>query len=193
MTEQSFSLIPFPAPAIPDITITGHISRPGNLIALRYLLMGSAEDILLPSPVEHSSRKDDLWMTTCFEFFLACKGQSQYWEFNMSPSRDWNVYRMDAYRRVGFREETSIQRLPFEARKEGNAFVLNVVVDLSPIFQPDALLEMGITAIIQTKYGNETCWALTHPAAQADFHLRESFILELAPQTHPSEQSAPGG
>jgi hypothetical protein len=195
MTAQHFSLIPFPAPAIPDITITGHISRQGNLLALRYLLTGKADDVFVPSPVEHSTRKDDLWTQTCFEFFLAIKGQPQYWEFNMSPSGDWNVYRMDAYRRVGFRKETSIQRLPFEAQKEANTFVLNAVVDLSPIFQPgfaSELLEVGITAVIQKKDGKETYWALTHPAHGADFHLRESFILALAAQTHPLGQSAPG-
>jgi hypothetical protein len=196
MTEHSFSLIPFPAPAIPNIEITGRISRQGCLLALSYLLIGKTEDIILPSPVEHPNRKDELWKGTCFEFFLAQKGQPQYWEFNMSPSGDWNVYRMDAYRRVGFREETSIQRVQFETRKEASTFVLNAVVDLNPIFQHSCdsdLLEIAITAIIQTKDGNETYWALTHPAPQADFHRRESFILELAAQTHPSGQSVPGG
>ena len=192
MTEQAFSLIPFPAPVIPAITVTGYISRQGNLFAAHYLLAGMAQDVFLPSPVEHPSRTDELWRQTCFEFFLAVRGQPQYWEFNMSPSGAWNVYRMDAYRRVGFREETSIQRLPFEARREANTFVLNAVVDLSPIFQLDDLLEVGITAVIQTRHSKETYWALTHPAPQADFHLRESFILALAAQTHPLGQSAPG-
>jgi len=196
MTAQSFSLIPFPTPTIPAITITGHISRQDNLLNLHYSLTGNIEDIFLPSPVEHPSRKEELWKGTCFEFFLAQKGQPQYWEFNMSPSGDWNVYRMDAYRRVGFREETLIQQVQFQTRKEASTFVLNAVVDLSPIFQhvfDSDLLEIAITAIIQTKDGNETYWALTHPAPQADFHRRESFILELAAQTHPSGQSAPGG
>jgi hypothetical protein len=192
MTEQSFSLIPFPAPAIPKITITGHISRRGNLLAVSYLLTGHAQDIFVPSPVEHPSRKDELWKQTCFEFFLAVKDQPQYREFNMSPSGDWNVYRMDAYRRVGFREETSIERLPFEAQKEEHRFVLNAIVDLSSLFPLNDLLEVAITAVIQTKDGTETYWALTHPAPQADFHLRESFILALAPQTHPLGQAAPG-
>jgi hypothetical protein len=89
-----------------------------------------------------------------------------------------------------------IQQVQFQTRKEASTFVLNAVVDLSPIFQhgfDSDLLEIAITAIIQTKDGNETYWALTHPAPQADFHRRESFILELAAQTHPSGQSAPGG
>jgi hypothetical protein len=110
----------------------------------------------------------------------------------MSPSGDWNVYRMDAYRRVGFREETSIQQLPFEVQREDHTLTVVTTINLSPIFQQNDNLEIGITAVIQTRDGKETYWALTHPAPQADFHLRESFILALAPQTHPLGQSAPG-
>jgi hypothetical protein len=193
MTERSFSLIPFDAPKIPKISITGKVSLQNNIMTVHYLLAGKLEDISLPSRSLNPSREDDLWKMTCFEFFLAMKGQPQYWEFNMSPSGDWNVYHMDAYRRIGFREETSIQRLPFECWNEAGIFHLNLCVDLNPILEQDQFLELGITAIIQTTGGNETYWALSHPASSADFHLRESFILELAEQAHLSKQSAPGG
>jgi hypothetical protein len=117
---------------------------------------------------------------TCFEFFLAVKESPQYWEFNMSPSGDWNAYHMDAYRRIGFREEILIQQLPFQIQKDANNFLLRAEIDLSPILHPEQALDIGITAIIQTLDGNETYWALVHPAPQADFHLRESFIIGLA-------------
>ena len=111
----------------------------------------------------------------------------------MSPSGDWNVYRMDAYRRMGFRQERGLLQLPFEIKKEANGYSLDVAADLTPVFRLGEELELGITAIIQTTEGYETYWALTHPGTQADFHLRESFVLWLGGQTHPSEQSAPGG
>jgi hypothetical protein len=185
MTERSFSLIPYPAPAIPDIQITGIISRQNNLFEVRYSLIGCLDKIIVPSPSASPSRKDDLWKATCFEFFMALKDRPQYWEFNLSPSGNWNVYRMDAYRRVGFREETSIQPLPLEVQREDHALTLTTALDLNPIFQRSDDLEVGITAVIQTEDGSETYWALAHPAPQADFHWRESFILALAPQTHP--------
>jgi len=193
MTERSFSLIPFDAPNIPKISITGKISLQNNIITLHYLLAGKIEEILLPTKTMNPTRKDELWKMTCFEFFLAIKDQPQYWEFNMSPSGDWTVYHMDAYRRIGFREETSIQQLPFGFRNEAGIFHLNMLVDLNPILEQDQFLELGITAIVQTTGGDETYWALSHPAPSADFHLRESFILELAEQAHLSQQSAPGG
>jgi hypothetical protein len=204
MTERSFSLSPFPAPNLPNISITGAISIQMNILHLSYSLMGNVEDVFLPPTFVTPCRKDELWKTTCFEFFLAVKDQPQYWEFNLSPSGDWNVYYMDKYRRVGFREETSIQELAFEVQmtpvtmsslaesNEVGVFQLNAMLNLNSIVPQNQLLEFGITAIIQTTNGNETYWALAHPAPFADFHLRESFILGLAGQTCLSQQSAPG-
>ena len=126
------------------------------------------------------ARKDELWQTTCFECFLAIPDGPQYWEFNMSPSGDWNVYHMDAYRRVGVREETSIQQLPFAVQKDVDCFSLEVSVDLDPIIRQENIVQVGISSVIQTKDGIESYWALAHPNPQADFHLRESFILVLA-------------
>ena len=193
MIEQSVSLIPFPARNIPKISITGKISRKSNLLALHYSIAGNIEEIFIPLPSGHPMRNDELWKTTCFEFFLAIKGRPQYWEFNMSSSGDWNVYRMEAYRRIGFREETSIRRIPLEIKKNATDFVLDVAVDLNPIIQREQNLEIGVTAVIQTKDGNQTFWALTHPAPQADFHLRESFVLTVAGQTHLSQESSVAG
>jgi hypothetical protein len=193
MTESSFSLIPFPAPYTPNISITGKISLQNNIIALDYSLAGKTEDVLFPAVSPHPARRDELWKSTCFEFFLAVKDRPPYWEFNLSPSGDWNVYHMEAYRRVNFKEEGSIQQLPSEVQREGNRFHLNVLVDLNPILPPDQILSVGITAVIQTSDNGDSYWALAHPASDPDFHLRESFIIELAEQAHFAGQSAPGG
>jgi hypothetical protein len=162
------------------------------VLTLHYALTGQLEAVILPARAEVPGRRDELWRHTCFEFFLAVKDQPAYWEFNMSPSGDWNVYHMDSYRRVGFREETSIRQLLFEMQEARDELTLSVTVDLTPMAQPHDSLEIGPAAVIQTKAGQETYWALTHPAPQADFHLRESFTLALAGQTHPAAQSAPG-
>ncbi|HLO13670.1 MAG TPA: DOMON-like domain-containing protein [Anaerolineales bacterium] len=193
MTQQTFSLVPFPASNIPGITITGKIARQNNIIALHYSLTGNLDNIFFPSPSEPPGRKNELWKTTCLEFFLAIQDQPGYWEFNMSPSGDWNVYHMDAYRRVGFTEETSLQCLRFVPnRNEADIFTLEATVDLSPIIEQSQLVEVSVTAIIQTKDGAQSYWALTHPASQADFHLRESFILVLAEQTRLAQRSVLG-
>jgi hypothetical protein len=180
MSEHPFSLIAFPNRNIPDINISGGIARQNNILTIHYSLMGNAELIRFPEISSHPTRKDDLWRATCYEFFLAIPDGSQYWEFNMSPSGDWNIYHMDAYRRVGFREETSIPQLQFSIRRELKCVLVEAMVDLNSMFAVENPIQAGVTSVIQTKDGNETYWALSHPSSQADFHLRESFILELA-------------
>jgi hypothetical protein len=193
MIEQSFTLIPFPALDIPAISLTGYLSLQRQFLTLHYSLSGNTEVILLPPISLNPSRKAELWKATCFEFFLAIQDQPGYWEFNMSPSGDWNVYRMDAYRRIGFREEAAISALPFAFKRESNGYSLDVAIALTSIIRAEENVHLAITAIIQTKDGNETYWALAHSAPHADFHLRESFILALAGQAHLAEQSAPDG
>ena len=174
---QTFRLIPYPVDSLPKIDIIGEISRTENQLSIRYKVTGDIDQISLPPSSTSPSRKDGLWKATCFEFFIAIPDQPQYWEFNMSPSGDWNVYIMDEYRRVGFREEISIKQIQFEVWKEASEFFLNANVGLNPIIHHDDTLNVGITAVIQTKDKLESYWALAHPGLQADFHLREGFLI----------------
>jgi len=176
---QAIKLIPFPAAQIPSIEITGKVARQDNVLSIHYSVQGEIDNILLPVQSDTPARKHDLWKATCFEFFVAAKKQPEYWEFNLSPSSDWNVYAMDAYRQVNMREEIAFQQLPFQFRKTNAELLLDISLDLSFIVRPEQGIQLGITAIIQTRDAIETYWALAHPAAQADFHLRESFLLGL--------------
>lgn len=97
----------------------------------------------------------------------------------MSPSRNWNVYVIDAYRQVNMREETEFTQLPFDFEITNEKMSINMSVDINPIIQPEMDLDIGIAAIIQKKDGGESYWALAHPTPQADFHTLESFILSL--------------
>lgn len=190
MIRRGFQLIPFPAPDLPAISLYGTFSLDHPLLTLQYSLSGDLASVLLPPASPKPGRKDELWKATCLEFFLAVKDQPEYWEFNLSPSGDWNVYRMDAYRRIGFREETRISQLPFEFQKGSDEYSLAVSVDVMPILGADPDLQMAVTAIVRTRDNKETYWALGHPAPQPDFHARESFILLLAGQTLPSARSS---
>lgn len=179
MTEQLFSLIPFPKVNIPSIQINGQVNRQNGRLNIQYVLTGEAEKVSLPEKSVSPRRRDGLWASTCFEFFLAVPGRPQYWEFNISPSGDWNVYYMDTYRRVGFREETSINALPSEIQKYAGGVTLNVDVDLNPLISGIDQVQLGISCVIQSIDRHESYWALSHPRPTPDFHLRDSFILQL--------------
>ena len=176
---QTFSLIPYPASNLPQIQITGEFERMEKRPSIRYVVTGEIDSILIPAFSNSPARKHDLWRATCFEFFLAPKDQPEYWEFNLSPSGDWNVYVMDAYRQVNMREETGLTQLPFRFQQTGRELLLHISVDLPASLRAGEPVLAGITTIIQTKNGNESYWALAHPGTQADFHLRESFLIEL--------------
>lgn len=179
MKEATFFLLPFPDSNIPEIKISGSIDRRNRVLAIHYSMTGRTENILLPPVSSHPVRRDDLWRATCFEFFTAVPEDPQYWEFNLSPSGDWNVYHMDAYRRVGFREESSIGRLPFSIHCEQEFITVDATADLNSIISANQKIEVGITCVIQSQEGRETYWALAHPGSRADFHVRESFVLRL--------------
>ncbi len=179
MTEHSFELVPFPDPGIPKINIRGGVVREGNVLTVQYALSGAIDGILFPHLNPQPGRKNELWQTTCFEFFLAFSDQPQYWEFNLSPSGDWNIYRMDAYRQISFQQEESIRSLRLDIHRDADGYHLGAVVDIGPILVAEKQLLMGISSVIQTPAGHATYWALTHPTQQADFHQRESFILAL--------------
>ena len=176
---QTFSLIPYPARNLPQTQINGEIERMETQLSIRYAVTREIDSLLLPAFSNSPTRKHDLWRATCFEFFLAVKDQPAYWEFNMSPSGDWNVYAVDAYRQVNMREESAFTQLPFNFQKTDRELRLDISVDLSKIIQTGQEIQAGITTILQTMDDNESYWALAHPGVQADFHLRESFLIKL--------------
>ena len=177
---MNFSLTPFAPPDSPQIAIHGIVNRQRNKFSFSYTVTGNIEEILFPSPIANPTRKAGLWKTTCFEFFIAVENSPRYWEFNLSPSGEWNAYVMDAYRQVNMREEMRVQQMPFTIQKDVECFSLEGELDLSACITEESLIEVGIASVIKTNDGRESFWALTHSQAVADFHMRDNFILEFA-------------
>ncbi|MCC5659976.1 DOMON-like domain-containing protein [Nostoc sp. XA010] len=179
MNDQTFSLQPFPSTtSLPNFKIAGNIARNGNKLAIRYMLEGDLKEIAIVPPSNTPSRKHELWQDTCFEFFLGVKDSQRYWEFNLSPAGHWNVYRFDGYRQ-GMQEETAFENLSFNVHNQADALALVLDVDLGKIISAEQAIEVSITTVIKYRNGEVTYWALTHQGAEADFHLRDSFIVKL--------------
>ncbi|OYD91919.1 hypothetical protein CDG76_25060 [Nostoc sp. 'Peltigera membranacea cyanobiont' 210A] len=179
MSNQTFSLQPFPSTeSFPNLKITGNLSRNANQLTICYNLGGDLKEIAIASPSNAPSRKYELWEDTCFEFFLGIKDSQRYWEFNLSPVGHWNVYGFDEYRQ-GMQEETAFEKLPFSVQNQADGLALVLDVDLDKIISAEQEIEVAITTVIKHRDGEVTYWALTHQGAEADFHLRNSFILRL--------------
>lgn len=179
MNDQIFSLQPFPSTkSLPNLKIVGNIARNGNKLAIRYMLEGDLKAIAIAPPSNTPLRKHKLWQDTCLEFFVGIKNSAQYWEFNLSPAGHWNVYCFDGYRQ-GMQEETVFENLPFNVQNQADGLILVLDVDLNKIILAKQAIEVGITTVIKDRDAEVTYWALTHTGAEADFHLRDSFIVKL--------------
>jgi len=178
MNDQTFSMQPFPSISLPSLKIAGNIARNGNQLTICYTLGGDLKQIANITPSNTPLRKHELWQDTCFEFFFGIKDSARYWEFNLSPAGHWNVYRFDGYRQ-GMQVETAFENLPFNVQNQGDGLILMLDLDLHKIISVEQAIEVGITTVIKDRNGEVTYWALTHQGTEADFHLRDSFIVEL--------------
>ena len=179
MNGRSFSLKPF-SPISPglDITITGSIARRGDILAIRYALRGKLAELVIPGPAAMPARRHGLWEETCFEFFLGVKDSPRYWEFNLSPAGHWNVYRFAGYRQ-GMAEEEAFTSLAFSVRRRPDSLGVALELEIERIVAADQPLEVALAAVIKFRDQGLTYWALTHPGPEADFHRRDSFLVEL--------------
>lgn len=172
----AFTLQSFGEPH-PDITITGTLEREENQLAIAYTVSGNLNQVIVPPP-SSPTRQFDLWEGTCLEFFLGQPHQPNYWEFNLSPAGDWNVFHLEAYRQ-GLQEVEAIKALPFQVHHRQTSLALSLTLDLKQIMAAPPALDVGICAVIQSPDQPLTYWALCHPGSEADFHRRDSFILGL--------------
>lgn len=179
---KDFKLQPFPTNSLPAIEMSGQIDRQNERLSIKYYLSGDLDAIEIATPIV-PTRKDKLWEATCFEFFLGIPGDRNYWEFNLSPSGNWNVFQLEDYRQ-GLREELAFTALPFEIDRQPNLLSLSLEFDLSKIIDRSLLaavsaIEVSVTTVIKPCQGEISYWAISHCGKEADFHLRESFAIEI--------------
>ena len=157
------------------VEVSACLAEAGAL-AVCYRLRGDLAAIRIPDPASSSAR-DGLWQHTCLEAFVAAVDGLEYREFNFSPSGQWAIYCFAACRERDLSFVPSVApQIAFHHCPDG--FRLDVVI--APELLPaGAILNIGLSAVIKARDGSKSYWALTHCAAQPDFHLRQSFSLTL--------------
>ena len=127
-------------------------------------------------------RCDNLWKHTCFELFAAPVDSHFYREFNFSPSGQWNSYDFNDYRQQ--QHSANIDEPPHIKFNNPTPDTYLLSIKLSPqslSLAPQNKLQLGITAVIQYIDQSLDHYALTHCAQQPDFHLKNSFTLNISP------------
>lgn len=137
-------------------------------------------------------RRDGLWHHTCFEAFVGAAGSPHYWELNLSPNGDWNVYRFSAYR-SGQQSDEGYAALPCTrlgpraAPPHGDCrqsppralVVLALRWRLPPALQAAGGLQLGLASVLEHSDGALSYWALQHPGSEPDFHDARGWTLSL--------------
>lgn len=170
---KTVTLVPFDSPKHPGLGVQVQVTRKGFELGFAFTWSGEPK---LPAPKVSPERLDGLWNHTCFEVFLTWGVHPYYWEINFSPSGDWNLYRFDSYRE-GAKTEAHTQVISTDLiTKNSRAFRLNLKAILP---NESESLALGITSVLELPDSSKSYWALTHAGPKPDFHIRESFILEV--------------
>lgn len=144
-------------------------------------LFGSPLRARLPT-TDQPKRKEELWLTTCFEAFLRPRGSEAYFELNMSPSGDWAAYRFDGYR-SGMREARIDCEPDPEVWCKDGIRLQDARFDISGEPELNSALpwDIGLSAVIEEIDGSKSYWALAHGKGPPDFHNATCFAYHLPP------------
>jgi len=174
-----FLLKPFPGEGNPaGLTIGGSIGRRADALSIRWEVRGNLSKVAIPAAAEAPRRQDRLWEGTCLELFLGTSDSRIYWEFNLSPSGHWNVYRFTSYRK-DMTEEPAITSLPFDVRRDPEILILTAECNVGKIVPAGKDLVAAVAAMVETGDGGKSHWAPDHPASRPDFHRRDGFALAI--------------
>lgn len=179
MIVELFSHPDFACPEVERLEV--EVARQGAGLALRYRLTGRIGELVIPEPAP-LRRADGLWQHTCFEAFLRKSGDEAYRELNFSPSGAWAAYDFTAYR-ADMRETDGQEAPPIECLAGGRMLELATTASLGDL--AGTRLDLGLSAVIESRTGARSFFAAAHPPGKPDFHHSDCFAIELAPAGMP--------
>lgn len=159
-------------------------------LTIVYLLTGSINQVqLLEKPLVPSPRADELWNSTCFEWFIKSNSSKKYWEFNAAPTGFWNFYELEDYR-TNLKASPLVETPKFSLTQElssSDHYQFRLEVNMIDLFKNELTLSnngrMAITSVVQWKSGEVSYYSLQHPLQKPDFHSDEGFAIFLAQES----------
>lgn len=159
-----------------DFQIQAGVSQQEVSYRLEFRLTGALDKLLIPAKAQASRFRDELWKHTCFEAFFQDAASGAYWEFNFSPSRDWAIYRFSSYRERLEVQELDVIELVIQQERYPGDLIMKIDIKPKDLFQ---IGKVGLTAVLEHKNGAKSYWALNHAGSKPDFHLSESFLINV--------------
>jgi hypothetical protein len=171
LRSEIVRLVRHPASSDGVASISARLGRSADHLSVAFSLEGDLEQLLLPTSVP-VRRGDKLWQHTCFEIFLSAR-MPAYQEFNFSPSGEWAAYRFRGYREAAAASPTDTPMLA--VRRSAARLEMDATIPL----RDEARLSVAVSAVVESRSGALSYWALKHPAGKPDFHHPDSFALQL--------------
>lgn len=178
-------LVPFPGTTAP-FNLSGSAFLKGPHLQIQFILNGPLSLLKkIGTTSSTKNRKNELWKSTCFEWFIKTSDHPRYWEFNLSPNGDWNVYSLTDYRQ-NLIEENLIRQFNLETKIiSDKEWHLEGFVDLSaiPALSESKLLLINLSAVLELQDSSKTYWSLAHTQKQPDFHHPQHFLIQLTKES----------
>ncbi|MFN5128617.1 MAG: DOMON-like domain-containing protein [Sphingomonadaceae bacterium] len=144
-------------------------------VTLTYRVSGETGALEIPAR-STPHRIDGLWKNTCFELFIGNFEDENYLEYNFSSSRQWAAYQFAGYRSDRVELETKAPIIT--VAQDADALTLTATIALPDTWR-ERSLRVGISAVMATKSGDISYWAVTHPPGKPDFHHKDCFAVQL--------------
>jgi hypothetical protein len=181
MPEHAVRLLPHPSQpdaAIHAVSAAVAIDRPAATLDISFRAEGDIARVKIPANAA-ALRADGLWQHTCFEAFLRADADDAYYELNFSPAGAWAAYRFSG-RRAG-RESPELAAPCIELASDEDILEMKASVAFAglPPLARAPLIHLGLAAVIETREGRLSHWALAHRSAAPDFHDPASFTLTV--------------
>jgi hypothetical protein len=171
-----YDLIPFSKHSL-ALQVRADFRRLGaSLMELRFEVADPVGLVLDRPTAAHYERADlkrvdGLWKTTCFEAFWGEPGQPGYYELNLSAnSGRWNLYQFDSYRQP----QPPTPSNDFELED----LLVSAQSLIARLRGESAKIEASLCAVLRTSEG-PLYYATRHAGEKPDFHLRQSFVIQL--------------
>ena len=167
-----------PCPAVVNIKAAISWER-GRALKVVYTLHGVVDRLRIP-PRRAVRRAEGLWQRTCFELFVGAQNDTEYYEFNFSPSGEWAAHGFRDYRDGVALDSNDLEPI-IDVQQVAATLELSAVVHADRLqgIAPKLCLCVGLCAVIEDLDGSLSYWALKHPPGKPDFHHADAFALEL--------------
>ena len=179
---MQFELIAHPAtpPSDPEFKLWASVDHAASLGPVAttniWFGVGAPADRFAIPPLSEPWRADELWKTTCFEAFLRAEGGEAYREWNFAPSGNWAAYDFAGHREGMTKADVGS---PPYIRMEDNFTWWTVGATIAT--DAETSWQLGLSAVLEEKYGTKSFWALAHPNPEKpDFHDPDCFAARLA-------------